>query len=73
MDQLLQDNPRIKQILDDTLIYDNTIKAQSYQVCRIQVLGSNHGMIFNPALVPVLREGGAVCRLHYISHVGETA
>ena len=48
MDRLYSDTPRMRRIVDDSLLYDNTIQAQFHRVCQVLDTGSNHGAIFNP-------------------------
>ena len=48
MDRIYSDTPRMRRIVDDSLLYDNSVKDQFFRVCQALDTGSNHGAIFNP-------------------------
>ena len=48
MDRIYSDNPRMRRIVDDSLLYDNSVKDQFFRVCQALDTGSNHRAIFNP-------------------------
>ena len=48
MDGIYEGTERMKRCVDDSLLYDTSIRAQFERTCRFLDLGGNHGAIFNP-------------------------
>ena len=48
MDRIYSDTPRMRRIVDDSLLFDKSVRDQFFRVCQALDTGSNHGAIFNP-------------------------
>ena len=48
MDLMLENTPRLKKCIDDSLLYDENIEANFYRVCEFLQKCSEQGCIFNP-------------------------
>ena len=48
MDLIVEDTPRLKKCIDDSLLYDTDIETNFYRVCEFLEKCSQQGCVFNP-------------------------